>query len=218
MGVESPPVLRVLIIDDHAVLRAGLWRLLQREPGIAPVAQAANASEGVSAAAEHQPDIVLMDVTMPGENGIEAIPRLLAASPSSKVLVVSMHDDARYVRDAFAAGASGYVLKEAADAELVTAIQQVAAGGTHVNPGLRAVIAVPETKVQTEAASDPLSEREHEVLRLLTLGQTNQQIAEKLGLSVKTAETHRADIMRKLGLRSRAELVRYARAQDLPPL
>jgi two-component system response regulator NreC len=213
--MSAEPTLSVVIVDDHAVVRAGLRLLLEREAGIEPVAEAANASEAVARAAEHQPDVVLIDVTMPGESGIEAIPRLLAASPLSTVLVLSMHDDPRYVRDAFAAGANGYVLKEAADAELVAAIRQVAAGGSYVNPALGAHLAAAETKAQTAAASDPLSEREHEVLGLLALGHTNQEIAEKLFISVRTAETHRAHIMRKLGLRSRAELVRYALAHDL---
>jgi two-component system response regulator NreC len=206
-----------VIADDHAVVRAGLLLLLGREAGIEPVGEAANANEAVQRAAEHQPDVVLMDVTMPGESGIEAIPRLLAGSPATKVLVLSMHDDPRYVRDAFAAGASGYVLKEAADAELVAAIRQVAAGGSYVNPALGARFAAAETKEHIAAAADPLSEREHEVLVLLALGHTNQEIAGKLFISVRTAETHRAHIMRKLGLRSRAELVRYALAHDLLP-
>jgi len=217
MPAQSLPMLRVVIVDDHAVVRAGLRLLLERETGIVPVAEAANASEAIACAAEHQPDVLLIDVTMPGESGIEAIPKLLAASPSSKVLVLSMHDDPRYVRDAFAAGASGYVLKEAADAELVAAIRHVAAGGSYVNPALGAHIAATETRAQSTAASDPLSEREHEVLGLLALGHTNQEIAERLFISVRTAETHRAHIMRKLGLRSRAELVRYALAHDLLP-
>jgi DNA-binding NarL/FixJ family response regulator len=207
-----------VIADDHAVVRAGLLLLLGREAGIEPVGEAATANEAVERAAELQPDVVLIDVTMPGESGITAIPRLLAGAPATKVLVLSMHDDPRYVRDAFAAGASGYVLKEAADAELVAAIRQVATGGSYVNPALGARLAAAETRAQSTAASDPLSEREHEVLRLLALGHTNQEIGETLFISVRTAETHRAHIMRKLGLRSRAELVRYALAHDLLPL
>jgi DNA-binding NarL/FixJ family response regulator len=130
-----------------------------------------------------------------------------------------MHDDPRYVRDAIAAGASGYVLKEAADAELVAAIRHVAAGGSYVSHALAVRIAAAEKKAQnTVTASEPLSELEHEVLRLITLGHTNREIAEKLDASIRTAEAHRAHIMRKLGLRSRAELVRYALANDLPLL
>ena len=154
---------------------------------------------------------------MPGESGVDAIPRLLAASPESQVLVLSIHDDPRYVRDAFSAGAKGYILKEAADAELVAAIRKVAAGATYVNPALGARMIAAETRQQAEAAADPLSDREHRVLRLLALGLTNQEVAERLFISVRRAETHRAHIMRELGLGSRAELVRYALAHQLLP-
>jgi two-component system response regulator NreC len=202
--------IRVLIVDDHAVVRSGLRLLLEREDGIHAVDEASNADEALFRTIEHKPEVVLIDVTMQGASGIEAIPKLLEASPDSKVLVLSMHDDPGYVRDAFAAGASGYVLKEAADTEVVSAIRQVAAGGSYVNPALGARMVAAAAKDTAEAQADPLSEREHEVLRLLALGHTNQEIAKALFISVRTAETHRAHIMRKLGLTSRAELVRYA--------
>ena len=147
---------------------------------------------------------------MPDGSGIDVIPNLLEASPSSKVLVLSMHDEPGYVREAFAAGASGYILKEAADAELITAIRHVAAGGKYVNAALGARLVTAQAKEAAEAAANPLSEREREVLRLLALGHTNQQIATELFISVRTAETHRAHIMQKLRLESRADLVRYA--------
>jgi two-component system, NarL family, response regulator NreC len=207
--------IRVLVVDDHAVVRSGLRLLLEREPGIVAVDEAANADEAVFRMIEHKPDVLLIDVTMPGPSGIEAIPKLLEASPASKVLVLSMHDDPQYVRDAFAAGANGYVLKEAADAEVVAAIREVADGGSYVNPALGARMVAAEAKEQAEAKADPLSEREHEVLRLLALGHTNQEIAKTLYISVRTAETHRAHIMQKLGLASRAELVRYALAKQI---
>jgi len=207
--------IRVLVVDDHAVVRSGLRLLLEREPGIVPVDEAANAEEAVFRMIEHKPDVLLIDVTMPGPSGIEAIPKLLEASPASKVLVLSMHDDPRYVRDAFAAGANGYVLKEAADAEVVAAIREVADGGSYVNPALGARMVAAEAREHAEAKADPLSEREHEVLRLLALGHTNQEIAKTLYISVRTAETHRAHIMQKLGLASRAELVRYALAKQI---
>ena len=210
----SDPI-RVLIVDDHAVVRAGLRLLIEREGGMVAVDEAANANEAVFRAIEHKPDVLLIDVTMPGESGIEAIPKLLEASPLSKLLVLSMHDDPHYVREAFAAGAHGYVLKEAADAEVVAAIREVAVGGSYVNPALGARMVAAEAKEHAEAKADPLSEREHEVLRLLALGHTNQEIAKALYISVRTAETHRAHIMRKLGLASRAELVRYALAREI---
>jgi two-component system, NarL family, response regulator NreC len=205
----------VVIVDDHAIVRSGLHLLIEREEGMAVVDEAADANEAIFRVLEHKPDIVLIDVTMPGESGIDVIPRLLEASTESKVLVLSMQDDPRYVRDAFAAGAKGYVLKEAADAELVAAIREVAAGGSYVNPALGARVVTSEAKEHADALADPLSEREHQVLRLLALGHTNQEIAKTLFISVRTAETHRAHIMQKLGLVSRAELVRYALARQI---
>jgi two-component system response regulator NreC len=202
--------IRVVIVDDHAVVRAGLKLLLEREPDIEPVDEASNAEEAIFRVIEHKPDVVLIDVTMPGESGIEAIPKLLEASPATKILVLSMQDDPHYVRDAFTAGAHGYVLKEAADSEVVAAIQNVAAGGSYVNPALGARLVTADAHERAQAEADPLSEREHEVLRLLALGHTNQEIAKTLFISVRTAETHRAHIMQKLGLESRAELVRHA--------
>jgi two-component system, NarL family, response regulator NreC len=205
----------VVIVDDHAIVRSGLRLLIEREGGMTVLDEAADANEAIFRVLEHKPDVVLIDVTMPGDSGIDAIPRLLEASPESKVLVLSMHDDPRYVRDAFAAGATGYVLKEAADAELVAAIRQIAGGGSYVNPALGARVVTSEAKEHAEALADPLSEREHQVLRLLALGHTNQEIAAALFISVRTAETHRAHIMQKLGLASRAELVRYALARQI---
>jgi two-component system, NarL family, response regulator NreC len=207
--------IRVLVVDDHAVVRSGLRALLDREDQIAVVDEAATADEAVFRMIEHKPDVLLMDVTMPGMSGLEAIPKLLQASPATRVLMLSMHDDPRYVREAFAAGASGYVLKEAADTEVVAAIRTVAAGQSYVNPSLGARMAEAEGKAAAEAKADPLSEREHEVLRMLALGHTNQEIAKALYISVRTAETHRAHIMQKLGLASRADLVRYALAHKL---
>ena len=207
--------IRVLVVDDHAVVRSGLRALLDREDEIAVVDEASTADEAVFRMIEHKPDVLLMDVTMPGTSGLEAIPKLLQASPATRVLMLSMHDDPRYVREAFAAGASGYVLKEAADTEVVAAIRTVAAGQSYVNPSLGARMAEAEAKAAAEAKADPLSEREHEVLRMLALGHTNQEIAKTLYISVRTAETHRAHIMQKLGLASRADLVRYALAHKL---
>jgi two-component system, NarL family, response regulator NreC len=152
---------------------------------------------------------------MPGKSGIEVTPEVLRAVPTTKVLVLSMQDDPRYVRAAFEVGASGYVLKEAADNEVVGAVRTVAAGERYVHPALGARLVAAEVDERRRADEDPLSDREREVLRLLALGHTNQEIAEMLFISVRTAETHRAHIMRKLGLSTRAELVRYALEQDL---
>jgi two-component system, NarL family, response regulator NreC len=206
---------RVLIVDDHAVVRTGLRRVLDAEADIETVGEAPDAGRAVYEAIETKPDVVLLDVMMPGKSGIEALPSLLQAAPQARVLVLSMQDDPRYVREAFAAGASGYVLKEAADTEVVDAVRTVAAGGQYVHPTLGARLLAAEAEERRRAEADPLSDREREVLRLLALGHTNQEIASQLFISVRTAETHRAHIMRKLGLGSRAELVRYALAEGL---
>jgi DNA-binding NarL/FixJ family response regulator len=203
-------VIRIVVVDDHAVVRSGLRMLLGAEGDLDVVAEAGNARDAIFEARAHKPDVILLDVVMPGESGIEVLPKLLHEAPEAKVLVLSMQDDPQYVREAFAAGASGYVLKEAVDAEVVDAIHQVAAGGRYVHPVLGARMVAAEAAAQAAADADPLSDREREVLRLLALGHTNQEIAKKLYISVRTAETHRAHIMRKLGLETRAELVRYA--------
>ncbi len=207
--------IRVLVVDDHAVVRAGLRRVLDAEEDIETVGEAATAERAVFEALEAKPDVVLMDVVMPGKTGIEGLPALLQAVPGARVLMLSMQDDPRYVREAFEAGASGYVLKEAADTDVVDAVRAVAAGERYVHPALGARLVEAESEERKRAESDPLSERVREVLRLLALGHTNQEIASQLYISVRTAETHRAHIMQKLGLSSRAELVRYALDHDL---
>jgi two-component system response regulator NreC len=207
--------MRVVIADDHALVRSGLRMLLESEGDFEVVAEAGTADEAVRAARLEKPDVVLLDVVMPGRSGLDALDDVLEAAPDAKVLVLSMQDDPRYVREAFAAGASGYLLKEAADAELVAALREVAAGGRYVHPALGARIAAADAAAEAKAASDPLSDREREVLRLLALGHTNQEIAQMLFISVRTAETHRAHIMQKLRLSTRAELVRYALAEGV---
>ena len=207
--------IRVAIVDDHAVVRAGLRLLLDQEEDLDVVAEAGSADEGIRVARLEKPDVILLDVVMPGRSGIEVCAELITASKGAKVLVLSMQDDPSYVREAFAAGAAGYMLKEAADTELVHAIREVAGGGRYVHPTLGARLAQAEVEAARRAANDPLSEREREVLRLLALGHTNQEIAKSLFISVRTAETHRAHIMQKLGLGTRAELVRYALANGL---
>jgi two-component system, NarL family, response regulator NreC len=207
--------IRVLIVDDHAVVRSGLRLLLEAEEDIEVVGEAGTAREAVFEVRASEPDVVLMDVVMPGGSGIDATPQLLHERPEAKILVLSMQDDPSYVRQAFEAGASGYVLKEAADTEVVAAVREVAAGRSYVNPALGARLVAADSEARKRAAADPLSEREREVLRLLALGHTNQEIAQTLYISVRTAETHRAHIMQKLSLRSRADLVRHALANGL---
>jgi DNA-binding NarL/FixJ family response regulator len=206
---------RVLIVDDHAVVRAGLRLLLEAEDGLEPVGEAGTARDAVFRARSTKPDVILLDVVMPDQTGLDVLPTLLHEHPDTKVLILSMQDDPQYVRQAFAAGASGYVLKEAADTEVVAAIREVARGGRYVHPELGARLVDAETAAARRAEEDPLSDREREVLRLLALGHTNQEISKQLYISVRTAETHRAHIMQKLRLSSRAELVRYALEQGL---
>jgi two-component system response regulator NreC len=207
--------IRVLIVDDHAIVRSGLRHVLESGDGIEVVGEAGDARHAIFEARAKQPDVILMDVVMPGTSGIEAIPDVLTDCPETRVLILSMQDDPRYVREAFAAGATGYILKEAADTDVVAAIREVAAGGHYLHPSLGARMIAADASEVRKAQNDPLSNRERDVLRLLALGHTNQEIAEILFLSVRTAETHRAHIMQKLRLQTRAELVRHAMTHGL---
>ena len=202
--------IRILIVDGHAAARAVIGRLLAQEDDLELVGEAESGREAVFEARALKPDVILIDVVMPDQTGLEVLPSLVREHSETKVLLLSMQDDPGSVREAFAAGASGYVLKEAADAEVVAAVREIARGGRYVNPELGARLMASEAAAERDAEEDPLSEREHEVLRLLALGHTNQEIAQQLFISVRTAETHRAHIMRKLSLSTRAELVRYA--------
>lgn len=206
------PSLRLLLADDHGVLRAGLCALLERQPGFQVVAEAESADEAVQLVTRLQPDVAVLDVRMPG-GGIEATRRINEAAPDVAVLVLSQYDDAAYLREALMAGASGYALKRSSGAELVEAIRTVARGETYLHPSLARVL-VQETLGSRRHTSGPaheaLSEREVQVLRLVALGHTTQQIAEQLFLSVRTVETYKTRGMDKLGLRGRAEVVQYA--------
>ena len=205
--------IRVLIADDHAVLRAGLRLLINAQPDLEVVAEAASAPEVVKQAAAAAPDVVTLDLSMPGGSGVQTIERLRQECPRVRVLVLTMHDDPAYLRAVLAAGGAGYVVKTAADTELLTAIRAVAQGRTFVDLNLSGgqVQAVLGGGGGRRAAGlDQLSPREREVLGYLAQGHTHQQIADRLFLSVKTVETYRARIADKLGLRTRADVVRYA--------
>ena len=204
-------MIRVLIVDDHKLFRAGLRSRLDDEEDIAPVGEAGTAEQAVVKARALQPDLVLLDLILPRKNGYDAIRELTDVSPESKVLVVSSQAGPGPVRQAISSGASGYVPKCASDGELVSAIRQVAAGERYVDPDLGARLVVDDDV----PALEPLSEREHDVLRLLALGFTNQEIGKKLFISVRTVDTHRAHIMRKLRLETRAELVLFALSHGL---
>jgi two-component system, NarL family, response regulator NreC len=209
-------MVRVALCDDHAVVRSGLAHILAAEADIDVVGQAGTAAEAVRLAGEQQPDVFVMDLGLPDATGLDATRRVRDASPDTKVLVLTVHDDVAYLRKAFEAGAAGYLVKEAADVELVEAVRAVAAGGRYVHPLLGAALLAPETDgPRPGGPGGELSDREAEVLRLIALGYTQADIAEQLYISARTVESHRAHIHQKLGLRTRADLVAFARQAGL---
>jgi DNA-binding NarL/FixJ family response regulator len=211
--------IRLLLADDHAVLRAGLRFLLDAQPDFRVVGEASDGREALALAASLNPDLILLDLTMPGLGGLDALPILRKTVPSARVLILTMHDDEGYLRQALRNGASGYVLKKAADAELISAVRAVMRGEVYVQPSMTKSLLGDLLPLEPdESPNDPwdaLSEREQEVLRLVALGHTSAEIAERLSLSVKTVETYRARGMEKLGLRSRAALVQFVIARGL---
>jgi len=204
-------VITVLIVDDHELLRAGLRSRLEHESGIAVVGEADSAERAVEMARRLQPDLILLDLLMPRKGGHEAIPELARVAPHAKILVVSSQAAPSWVRRALTAGAVGYLPKRASDHELMSAIRLVAGGGGYVEPSLGARL----VNDDSPPALEPLSERERDVVQLLALGYTNHEIGKKLFISVRTVDTHRAQIMRKLELESRAELVMFALANGI---
>ncbi len=210
------PKIRVLIADDHAVLRAGLRMLLDAEPDIEVVGEARDGLEVLARVRALTPDVLLLDLAMPRMGGLEVLGRIREVSPQTRVLILTMHEEEEYLREALRAGSAGYVLKRAAAEELLSAIRAVYHGGVYLHPehARRLLEEMVDREVsKPEPETESLSPREREVLRLIALGYTNQQAADALYLSVKTVETYRARLMAKLGLRTRAELVRYALQQ-----
>ncbi|MDT4983762.1 MAG: hypothetical protein QOF95_1252 [Pseudonocardiales bacterium] len=204
-------MIRVLLVDDHALLRSSLRVLLDREDDITTIGEAGTAEQALAKTRALQPHVVLLDLILPWKDGYAAIPELLIASPSTKVLVVSSQTQPTSVRRAIAAGARGFVPKRASDTELIEAIRRVVAGEQYVEPNLGAQLVVDDSSPELIA----LSERERDVLHLLALGYTNQEIGKRLYVSVRTVDSHRASIMRKLRLETRAELVLCALANGL---
>jgi two-component system, NarL family, response regulator NreC len=209
--------IRVLIADDHAVLRAGLRMLINTQTDMVVVAEAGDGLEAIHVATDTRPDVVVMDISMPAFSGIQAIEQIREALPETHILVLTMHDDAAYLRSALAAGASGYVVKKSADSELISAIHAVHRGQMFVDLASssgaiqEALLDRPsKDHIRANDAKGLLSQREKAVLALVAQGYTNQQVADRLSLSVKTIETYRMRLAEKLELRSRADLTRYA--------
>lgn len=211
--------LRILIADDHGVLRAGLRALLNTDPNFQVVGEAGDGSTALRLTLDLRPDVVLADISMPGLSGIELARQLREPLPSTRVLILTVHEDKSLLREAIQAGAAGYILKRAVESELIDAIRAVARGELYVHPAMtRALLADSTTAAHSSAvAADALSPRELDVLRLVAQGYTNRQIADDLHLSVRTIENHRASLMDKLQLHSRVELVRYATKHHLLP-
>ena len=204
---------RLVLVDDHHLLRRGFRSLLAGEPDLEVVGEASSGREAIELCERLHPDFVLMDVRMPEMDGLAATREIKREHPNIAVLILTMHENTDYLLEALDAGAAGYVLKEGADDELVDAVRQVAAGSTYLHPSLGAALAAaPPTP---PGPPDDLTDRELDVLRLIALGHTNAEIAQQLYLSVRTVESHRAHIQRKLGRSTRAELVRYALDHDL---
>lgn len=206
--------IRVLLVDDHAVVRTGLRLLICGQNDMTVVGEAGSTQEGIEAAERLSPDVALIDLSLPGEGGIEAIRRLRRTRPRVRTVALTMHDDPAYLRSVLSAGGSGYVVKRAADSELLAAIRAVREGRSFVSPLLEDMeaenSAAPQVSDEAETALARLSARERQVLVLLAHGHTHAQMAEQLGISVKTVETHRARLSEKVGLKSRADLVRLA--------
>jgi two-component system, NarL family, response regulator NreC len=201
---------RIVLADDHAVVRSALRLLLDAEEDLEVVAEAGDIESTVRFVRGHKPDVLVLDLNMPSGRSLGAVPEMLAASPQTSVVVLTMETDPAYAREAIQAGVLGYVLKEAVDEELVNAVRLASAGKTYLQPELGAKLAA-----DTGETADGLSERELEILRLIALGHTNTEIAEQLFLSVRTIESHRAHVQQKLKLNKRSDLVRYALEKGL---
>jgi two-component system, NarL family, response regulator NreC len=204
-------VTTIVLADDHTVVRNALRLLLDAEPGFEVVAEAGDVDTAVRYVRGHKPTVLILDLNMPGRSSLDAVPDIHAASPQTEIVVLTMQNEPAFARRALQAGVRGYVVKEAADAELVQAVRSAAAGDTYLQPALGARLAAGENG----GNEDELSERERDVLRLIALGHTNAEVAKQLYISIRTVESHRAHIQQKLSLSSRAELVRYALERGL---
>ena len=207
----------ILIADDHAIVRTGLRALLRSEAGLQLIGEATGGYEAIELVGKTRPDILILDLSMPDLDGIAVTRQLKPEYPDLRILILTVHEDEAMLREAIRAGASGYIVKHAAEAELIAAIKAIRRGDLYVDPAMLRVLLVESPKPRTEqpASPDPLTPRETDVLKLIVQGYTNRQVGEELGISVRTVEGHRANLLEKLGLRTRVELVRYARDHGL---
>jgi len=210
----SRNTIRILLADDHSMVRQGFRRILETQPDIEIVGEASDGREAVALVQQLKPDVVVMDVAMPGLNGIEATRRISEISPRTRVLALSMHKDGVYVREILRAGARGYLLKDAFDADLIAAVRAVARGEGYIAPAVADSV-LADYRQQVSDPIDLLTSREREVLQLIAEGKTNKEIAAHLNLSVYTVDAHRGRIMEKLNLHSTGELVRFALRKGL---
>jgi two-component system response regulator NreC len=209
-GAVPGSTISIVLAEDHAVVRSALRMLLDAEADLQVVAEAGDVDSTTRYVRGHNPDVLILDLNMPGGPSLRAVPDMLAASPQTSIVVLTMQSDPVFAREAMQAGVRGYILKDAADSELVKAVRLAAQGNTYLQPELGARLAAEPT-----GPPDDLSEREVEILRLIALGHTNGEIAEELYLSVRTVESHRAHIQQKLRMSKRSELVRYALERNL---
>jgi two-component system, NarL family, response regulator NreC len=199
-------VLSIVLADDHTVVRSALRMLLEAEADIEVVAEAGTADDALRYVRGHKPSVLILDLDMPGRSSLEVLPEIIESSPETGVVILTMRSESEFAREALQAGVRGYVLKEAADAELVQAVRSASAGETYLQPALGVKLATEDP----DGGQDGLSDREYGILKLIALGHTNAEIADQLFLSIRTVESHRANIQEKLDLGSRADLVRYA--------
>lgn len=209
--------IRIIIADDHGILRAGLKSLLSADPNLQVVGEAANGEETLRLVNEFKPNVTIMDIGMPGNEGLEATRQVIQSSPNTKVIMLTMHEDGAVLQECLRAGAAGYIIKRAVEGELIDAIYAVNRGIIYIHPSLVPLLVARPVTTDAHKSFDPatLTEREIEILGLIVQGYTNREMGDALNISVRTVETHRSNLMEKLNLHSRVDLVRYAKEHKL---